>query len=190
MSEHIVIRWGDDCENYSEDALEFRLTYAGELKAHVDGRRMRGRPMHVHSMRREFHKQIKNLWELNPTLNKLDKAGYYTTIDLEGFNWRPLVPNRKGLICKLDILMLRAGEPGRVIADIDNRLKTLFDALRMANGPDELGEKSENGKFKPQEGEDPFLSLCKMTGFLLMFQLQPIRYWSQFPEFLGKILFA
>jgi hypothetical protein len=34
--------------------------------------------------------------------------------------------------------MLREGQPGRVLYDIDNRLKTLFDALRIAKGPNEL----------------------------------------------------
>ncbi len=56
------------------------------------------------------------------------------------------------LICALDILMLRNGPPGKVRTDIDNRLKTLFDALQMPNS-DQLGGKT------PEPGQDPFYVL-------------------------------
>lgn len=52
--------------------------------------------------------------------------------------------------------MLRSGEPGKVLYDIDNRLKTLFDALRMPQGPHELGAGTASGKRKPSSDEDPF----------------------------------
>jgi hypothetical protein len=47
----------------------------------------------------------------------------------------PLVRERIGLRCALKILFLRKEEPGRVYqgGDLDNRLKTLFDALSMPN---------------------------------------------------------
>ena len=59
-------------------------------------------------------------------------------------------------MCALDILMLRKGPPGRVRTDIDNRLKTLFDALRMARSPEELGEKADKGKQEAGPEEIPF----------------------------------
>ena len=46
------------------------------------------------------------------------------------------------LVCDLDILFLRQGEPGRLIlpgGDIDNRIKTLLDGLRMPNSANEIG---------------------------------------------------
>ena len=45
----------------------------------------------------------------------------------------PLVTRRNGLGCRLDIKFLRPGHPGGVIngGDLDNRLKTLLDGLRM-----------------------------------------------------------
>lgn len=57
------------------------------------------------------------------------------------------------LICGLHILFLRPDTPGQMIrsGDIDNRLKTLFDALRMPAEAQELGKYRE-----PVEGETPF----------------------------------
>jgi len=45
----------------------------------------------------------------------------------------PLVRNTLGLTCTLDILFLRKEEPGNIVnrGDLDNRLKTLFDALSI-----------------------------------------------------------
>lgn len=46
----------------------------------------------------------------------------------------PLVRQSLGLACDLDIVFLRKGDPGATISqggDLDNRIKTLFDGLRM-----------------------------------------------------------
>jgi hypothetical protein len=40
--------------------------------------------------------------------------------------------------------------------DVDNRLKTIFDALRMAKGPNELGGGTTQGMQRPTSDEDPF----------------------------------
>jgi hypothetical protein len=61
-------------------------------------------------------------------------------------------------IAELDIVMLRPGPPGQILrggADIDNRLKTLLDALKVpeANAlPDGIA---------PEPGEDPFFCLLE-----------------------------
>jgi hypothetical protein len=68
-----------------------------------------------HEIRRRLHLQIKELWQRHPELlNRREALGC--------------------LACALDILFLRRDVPGRVIGsggDIDNRLKVLFDALRI-----------------------------------------------------------
>jgi len=46
----------------------------------------------------------------------------------------PLTRASLGLVCDLNILFLRPGDPGSLIGeggDLDNRLKVLFDGLRM-----------------------------------------------------------
>ena len=66
--------------------------------------------------------------------SRLDElADKYTHLD-RGFV--PLINQHYGLSCTLDILLLRREQPGRVVmqsGDIDNRIKTLFDGLRMPN---------------------------------------------------------
>jgi len=50
------------------------------------------------------------------------------------FEFLPLVSKRLELMATLDILMLRPEPPGQILSqggDIDNRLKTLLDALQM-----------------------------------------------------------
>jgi hypothetical protein len=60
--------------------------------------------------------------------------------------------------CGIDILFLRPEAPGNVVtkSDIDNRLKTLFDAMRMPEGKAELG-----GYDVPAPEETPFYCLLE-----------------------------
>jgi hypothetical protein len=62
------------------------------------------------------------------------------------------------LLCSLEILFLRRDYPGGVISagDLDNRIKTLIDALRMPKGASELV-----GNEQPAEGETPFFCLLE-----------------------------
>lgn len=87
-------------------------------------------------------------------------------INKDGFNWKPLVTKDNGLICALDILMLREGAPSNTIHDIDNRLKTIFDALTMPTGAQQLGEDTPEGKQKPDSDEDPFYVLLEDDKFI------------------------
>ena len=146
-----------------EDEMEFRLTYAGKLLSHRENRQSRS--LHVHSIRREFHKQLSVLWKEHPILKRSHAEGSripnpetsrQKTTDQDGFSWKPIVRKDNGLMCMLNILMLRVGPPGGVKSDIDNRLKTLFDALRMAHNPQELGQGTDKGMQKPEPDETPF----------------------------------
>lgn len=75
-----------------------------------------------------------------------------------GYRFVPLVTEDLALICAIEILFLRPDPPGSLIqsGDIDNRLKTLFDALRMP-GPDA----AELGGNNPREDESPFYCLLQ-----------------------------
>lgn len=57
-----------------------------------------------------------------------------------GIEFVPLVNDFFGLVCGLDILFLRREKPGAIIqgGDIDNRIKTLLDALRVPKHADEM----------------------------------------------------
>ena len=76
-----------------------------------------------------------------------------------GYRFVPLVLERFSLLCSLKILLLRRDIPDKVISagDIDNRVKTLIDALRMPKSANEL----VHDDAKPGPGEDPFFCLLE-----------------------------
>jgi hypothetical protein len=58
-----------------------------------------------------------------------------------GGRFVPLISERGGFTCALDILFLRRDNPGHLIAsggDIDNRIKVLFEGLKMPSTVTEL----------------------------------------------------
>jgi len=59
------------------------------------------------------------------------------------------VTEANGLVCSLDILFLRPEKPGSILGsagDIDKRIKTLIDALRIP---------ADGSEMKRHEGDDP-----------------------------------
>lgn len=76
---------------------------------------------------------------------------------LAGFRFVPLVRKNWFLNCSLDILFLRRDPPGSVTnhGDIDNRIKTLIDALRLPDS-NQLSDEAT-----PVDGEDPFYVLME-----------------------------
>jgi hypothetical protein len=74
------------------------------------------------------------------------------SFDRCGFKFVPLVSTHLGLTCGLDVLLLQKdnGTPISESGDIDNRLKTLFDALQVPQNSNELA-----GVTKAAD-EDPF----------------------------------
>ncbi len=128
--------------------MEFRLTYEGPLKASA------GVP-DKQALRRCFHNQLRVLWDQVPLndckdlLNPSPSTGGVSILRPVGpFIVAPLVCERIHLVADLDITMLRPEPPGRVTTqsgDIDNRLKTLFDSLRMPTNSSELPADDQPG---------------------------------------------
>jgi hypothetical protein len=137
--------------------MEFRLLYRGSLEAN-------GSVADKQRIRRAFHPQLADLWRRLPLVDIAESlldpaAGTSVLRSLRGFQFAPLVTREYDLVCDLDILFLRPEEPGALITqggDIDNRLKTLLDALRMPTKADELPAGDT-----PQAGEDPFFCLLE-----------------------------
>jgi hypothetical protein len=83
------------------------------------------------------------------------------------------------LACSLDILFLRRDEPGALIhsgGDIDNRIKTLFDALRVPQDCNEIrdfppGDPDENPFFCLME-DDKMITEVKVTTDRLLAPLE------------------
>ncbi|WP_299687536.1 hypothetical protein [uncultured Tateyamaria sp.] len=81
---------------------------------------------------------------------ELHKAG--------NFRFLPLVRDGWDLQCELDILFLRKNPPGSLVqaGDIDNRIKTLLDALRTPHSQEEIGS-----QLLPEMDEVPFYTLLE-----------------------------
>lgn len=153
--------------------MEFRLTYDGPLNSsQPDDDRNRNLSQtkrdHKHAIRKSFHPQLKRLWEITPFLKTGIGSGPLAMVtesstliryDLDfltakhskyGFNFVPLVTGDLDLSCSLDILFLRSDD-WRVLhaGDIDNRIKTLFDALRIPVDNEKYSERTPNADEKP-----------------------------------------
>ena len=154
-------------------AMEFRLTYAGPLYGQ-NTRETESKVAHKHSLRKHFHRQLRAIWQQHPVLmdyvavkQKYPDAHMFEPYEREGFLWQPLVRGgMHSIVCRLDIMMLRHGGKGGVLTDIDNRLKTLFDALQMVDRPEQLPLQPDGSRAKPDTDESPFYVLLENDRFI------------------------
>jgi hypothetical protein len=172
----------DSYIDMESDDLEFRLTYHGLLLSAQErsGAVARSRADHKQTIRKKLHPQLKRLWQVSPflaprpDLDQLQRPGtrrfggpdpkysigaLALRFSMFGYRFVPLVTLDLELLCNIEILFLRFGNPGGVInrvGDIDNRLKTLFDALTMPRDANQLGSFTT-----PEQGEDPFFCLLE-----------------------------
>lgn len=146
--------------------VEFRLTYQGKLPAQKSG--SGGRISEKHEIRLQIHPQLKALWLDHPGLRswgKCDENGR-THLDTladnhehSGRRFLPLVTEHGGLACSLDILFLRRDQPGGLVisgGDIDNRIKTLLDALQVPTQRDQVPK-----EWIPSEDVNPLYCLME-----------------------------
>ena len=175
----------DDGTEWERDAMEFRLTYDGPLLAtqgepHNQQADPKKRAENKHALRQRFHAQLRRFWEITPylevgqakpkaseeiSLESLAGANFFsqnaealaTTHALYGHNFVPLVTEELCLSCSIDILLLRPDRPGGVVwaGDIDNRIKTLLDALRIPVPGERYVDRTLN------ESEKPFFCLLE-----------------------------
>lgn len=119
----------------------------------------------------ELHHSLEDQQRIRPTDEK-------ETIDLcapilrGGRRFVPLVRDTFALVCGLKILFLRKEEPGRVYqgGDIDNRLKTLFDALAIP---------SADQVIEDQDIEEPIYCLLEDDGLITGFAVDTHRLLSR-----------
>lgn len=179
--------------------MEFRLTYQGSL--HAASASGGGRSKEKHLLRKHFHKQLRELWNQQPELRWQAESTFViesgglarqvspivpgqpgkTWLEHIADTWQrcggrfvPLVSKQGGFTCSLDVLFLRRGHPGDLIAsggDIDNRMKILLDGLTMPSNIPDLGglplEADENPFFCLLEDDSLITSLSVTTDRLL-----------------------
>ncbi len=139
--------------------MEFRLVYDGRMPS---GQSKKG-VSEKHAIRRVFHRQLKNLWHEHPALKRFVSIGGREQIlgqyERGGFNFLPLITQQiGGAYAELEMTFLRRDHPGSLIrhGDIDNRLKTLFDSLKV---PEKGGGSGQPPN--PEEDERPFYCLLE-----------------------------
>ena len=124
------------------EEVNFRLTYDGPLKAasQSDTRRVE-----KHRMRCAFNRQLGQLVDSRDVLYDQLGEEFVKMIDARykrgDFTCLPIVREDLNLVCDLDILFLRREEPGALMTgggDLDNRIKVLFDALRIPQDDNEV----------------------------------------------------
>ncbi len=141
----------------SINMLSFTLSYDGSLPSAGNATRVPDKQ----KLRRAFHPQLRTWWETGPlaaTLADIGSSLWQTFVVSRlavdtGFTFLPVVARFLNVACELDILLLKPEEPGKFISnagDLDNRLKLLFDALRVPASKDEIPSGD-----KPQTGESP-----------------------------------
>jgi len=165
-SQQIIITDDPDYYCMGDTVMQFRLTYEGKLYGSSRGST---RAKHKHEIRKIFHKQLKVLWNTHPVISQwyFGHQGKEIRVDewmaekvpsIGNYKFSPLVHTIHHVYCGVDILYLRQGAPGQIMqsGDIDNRLKTIFDALKMPSCREQLG-----GYEEPGENEQLFYCLLQ-----------------------------
>jgi len=148
-----------------------------------------------HKMRQHFHRQLAELWKKDATLalfatgkevhednstgirteeTRMDKIAKRFVV--ANYRFLPLVTDELKMLCHLDILFFRREEPGHLVVkpkdvyggDLDNRMKVLFDALRVPCDVHELPLRSAPD---PENKELPFF-YCLLEDDSLISKLQ------------------
>ncbi len=152
--------------------MEFRLRYSGPLKATQRDPLPGSLQTTKHaalkqSMRSSFNRQLRTLWKTTgflsgnqdgPTSTKPYHIGRLSEKhQLELWKFVPLVTENLELITTIDIMLLRLDHPGSSLwsGDMDNRIKTLIDALEMPTQNDNYGS------LHPTEDQQPLFCLLE-----------------------------
>jgi len=143
--------------------VEFDLKYRGLLPAATSNNK---RVPEKHTIRQSVREQLEILWAKDSRFAKIDPsklqrgtkeggrfnvqrpigdvpAAWLYHHPVRDIQFVPLITHVREARCRLAIRLFRRQPPGEIIArggDLDNRLKTLFDALRMPHNADELPE--------------------------------------------------
>lgn len=175
--------------------MEFILRYRGPLPA-----KMTGTNQEKHRIRLQLHPQLEHLcqqmrvWQSYAANGlpiarlknrRLDLSGtnpndFIFRVPMRGVDFIPLVTRRRELACQLDIVWLRRERAGDILnsgGDLDNRLKSLFDGLRIPHEEKEL----PTGRIAPPVGprifclleDDALITKLTISTYQLLEPLEP-----------------
>lgn len=179
--------------------MKLKLVFTGELRSNQRDPQSGQKDKladHKQKIRRVFHKQLRYFWSQDSFLNshKVFAADYGIDVatvsepngriplldavasshKVDDYDFVPLVRKDWDLMCSLDVLFLRHDPPGSVYnaGDLDNRVKTLIDALRMPNGQRELGTAATASS----SDEKPFFCLLEDDQLISSLKVDACRY--------------
>ena len=154
--------------------MKFTLHYEGPLKS-ANARNSRG---DKHEIRRHIKSQLAVLWKQLPWRDFHDYhfgGPQMIVTQLRGIRFAPLISEKKHLTASLKINLLSADDKGAIIvktADVDNRLKVLFDALRSPSCESELPstveDEDKNGFFYTLLEDDALITSCRIQSDRLL----------------------
>jgi hypothetical protein len=166
--------------NYPVDIMKFVLTYDGQLLSSAND----NRKLLKMQIRRAFHPQLRELIDIHPVLKEqfaidqkiragdLTGVQHFPPLTSGAFEFVPFVNRHFHLLCHLDILFMRREPAGRLFEgnDLDNRIKTLFDALKVPQTTDQIPPNDQ-----PQNDESPFLCLVEDDSLISGFSIRTER---------------
>ncbi len=159
--------------------MRFRLVYRGPLASN-------GSAKQKQDIRRVLHPQIAALWKQPPLtdypeyLEAVPSTGTISLVhQVANFTFVGLVSSRINLIAELDITFFRRQPPGELLkhgGDIDNRIKTMLDALRVP-----ASQEIPTGD-APAPGETPFHCLLQDDALVSRLTVDTERWLEDVPE--------
>lgn len=184
--------------NAPVEIMRVTLIYDGLLPSASNSSRLKEK----WAIREKLHPQLEAVWRDHPAVSKwmasypvaADEAsnpeskgtGLLSVFAIGDERFVPLVTKRLDMSCYLNILFLRSARPGGVVGDggdIDNRLKTLFDALRMPLRESELlrpalSSSSSSSPMLPR----PYFCLLEDDSLISGFQIKTEQLFYPVPQ--------
>ena len=127
------------------------LHYRGKLKSN-------GSKDHKHDLRRHFHRQLKTYMSHESRKDLFDSISGNLEIRRGSFRFVPIISDYVCMAAEISVFMLKPGPVGSIVThggDLDNRLKTLLDSLKVPE------EEALPAHSSPAADEDPFFCLLE-----------------------------
>lgn len=137
-------------------------------------------PGDLHKIRMALHPRVKALWNYKPlsdhTKYLREACAPGDVAILERANGVPFSRHSLQITntaCEIDVALLRQEAPGQLLGDggdLDNRMKTLFDALRKPST-----QEAQQAKIAPLPDDEPIHCLLQDDGLVLKVSVETDR---------------
>jgi hypothetical protein len=155
--------------------VQFRLLYEGEIRS-----RGNINVGDLHKIRMALHPQIKALCNYKPLsdhakhLRETCPAGDIAILErANGVLFAPLITQNNNMAREIDVTLLRQQAPAQLLGDggdLDNRMKTLFDALRKPST-----QEAQQAKIAALPDDEPIHCLLQDDALVLKVSVETDR---------------